>query len=124
MSDFKPKTPKQIFQYCYAEESTCHNTIDMVNYIINNNIKGDIIECGVGGGGQIALIRQSELGSFNEGGSDREGFVAHRHDQAVMSVIFKRYKVKMYDYGYITTASHCFEPFEYGNHSYIYHLSI
>lgn len=71
-----------------------------------------------------ALIRQSELGSFNEGSSDREGFVAHRHDQAVMSVIFKRYKVKMYDYGYITTASHCFDPFEYGNHSYIYHLSI
>lgn len=57
MSDFTPKTPKQIFQYCYAEESTCHNTMDMVNYIINNNIKGDIIECGVGGGGQIALIK-------------------------------------------------------------------
>lgn len=53
------KTPKQIFQYCYAEESTCHNTIDMVNYIINNNIQGDIIECGVGGGGQIALIKSA-----------------------------------------------------------------
>ena len=70
------------------------------------------------------LIRQSEIGSFNDGSSTREGFIAHRHDQAVMSVIFNRFKVKMYDYGYITTASHCFEPYEFGNHSYIHHLSI
>lgn len=52
------KTEKQIFQYCYATEYTCYNTIDMVNYIINNNIKGDIIECGVAAGGQIALIKK------------------------------------------------------------------
>lgn len=72
----------------------------------------------------LALKRQADIGSFNEGTSEREGFIAHRHDQAVMSVIFKRFGLKMYDYGYITTASHCFEPYEYGNHSYIHHLSI
>jgi|VirMetMinimDraft_7_1064189.scaffolds.fasta_scaffold11732_6 O-methyltransferase len=59
------KSNKQIFQYCYATEQTCYNTIDMVNYIINNNIQGDIIECGVGGGGQIALIK-SALANRNE----------------------------------------------------------
>jgi hypothetical protein len=70
------------------------------------------------------IIKQSELGSFNEGTSARHGFVAHRHDQAVMSVLFNRHGIKMYDYGFITTASHCFEPYEYGNHAYIHHLSI
>lgn len=72
----------------------------------------------------LALKRQSDIGSFNDGGSDRDGFIAHRHDQAVMSVIFKRFGLKMWDYGYITTTSHCFEPYEYGNNSYIHHLSI
>lgn len=71
-----------------------------------------------------AIIKQAEIGSFNEGTSNRQGFVAHRHDQAVMSVLFKRYGIKMYDYGFITTASHCFEPYEYGSHAYIHHLSI
>lgn len=71
-----------------------------------------------------AIIKQAEIGSFNEGTSTREGFVAHRHDQAVMSVLFKRFGIKMCDYGFITTASHCFEPYEYGSHAYIHHLSI
>ncbi len=52
------KTEKQIFQYCYATVETCYNTIDMVNYILNNNIQGDIIECGVAAGGQLALIKR------------------------------------------------------------------
>lgn len=69
------------------------------------------------------IVRQSELGSFNEGVSTREGFIAHRHDQAVLSMLFDRYSVKMYDYGTITTAQHCFPPYEYGE-GYIHHLSI
>lgn len=52
-------TEGQIMQYCYAEVTTCQNTIDMTNYIMDNNIQGDIIECGVAGGGQIALIKKT-----------------------------------------------------------------
>lgn len=81
----------------------------------NNNITHNLL---------FSILKQADLGSFNEGTSAREGFVAHRHDQSVMSVLFKQFGVKMYDYGYITTASHCFEPYEYGNHAYIHHLSI
>lgn len=70
------------------------------------------------------ILYQSNMGSFNECKSYREGFVAHRHDQSVLSVLFNRYKIKMYDYGTILTGSHCYTENEYGNNPYLNHLAI
>lgn len=44
---------------------------------------------------------QIEKGSFNEGGSTRGGFVAHRHDQAVLSLLAYRYGIELLPYGVI-----------------------
>jgi O-methyltransferase len=52
-------TEGQIFQYCYAETTTCQNTLDMTYYVIDNNIGGDLVECGVAGGGQLALFKKA-----------------------------------------------------------------
>jgi hypothetical protein len=67
------------------------------------------------------LIHQSQVGSFNEGTSTREGFVAHRHDQAVMSVLFHIHNIPLLRYGNIVTYPHCQEPYEYGKDYYIIH---
>lgn len=67
------------------------------------------------------IIAASLNGAFNEGTSNREGFKAHRHDQSVMSVLFHRNGVKLYDYGNIVCNVHAKEPFEYGNNfTFIY----
>lgn len=67
------------------------------------------------------IIHASLKGAFNEGGSNREGFVAHRHDQAVMSILFHRNGLNLYDYGHIVCNVHAIEPFEYGkNYTFIY----
>jgi hypothetical protein len=58
-------------------------------------------------------------GTFQEGGSRRPGFCAHRHDQAAMSVIFWRYGVKLFRYGVLIGRIHLKPPFEYGNDPYI-----
>lgn len=47
------------------------------------------------------IVRQSTMGSFETAGSSRPGFVSHRHDQAVMSVIFWKHKYKLLPYGTI-----------------------
>lgn len=47
------------------------------------------------------ILTQSTMGSFNDGGSTRPGFVAHRHDQAVMSVVFWKHKYILLPYGTI-----------------------
>lgn len=52
------------------------------------------------------LFEQASLGSFNESGSDRPGFLAHRHDQSVMSVLFDYYNVPLLDYGVIAAMPH------------------
>lgn len=65
------------------------------------------------------LLYQSEIGSFNEGMSSREGFVAHRHDQAVMSVLLYKLGIKLLPYGTIVTGQHAQEPYEYGKDYYI-----
>ncbi len=70
------------------------------------------------------ILHQADMGSFNECHSNREGFVAHRHDQSVLSVLFNRYKVKMYDYGVILTGNHCFNKNEYGDNPHLHHLAI
>lgn len=52
------------------------------------------------------LFEQAAKGSFNEAGSDREGFVAHRHDQANLSVLFDYFKVPLLEYGVIAAVPH------------------
>lgn len=47
------------------------------------------------------ICRQSTMGSFEDAGSHRKDFVAHRHDQAVMSAIFWKAKYKLLPYGNI-----------------------
>jgi len=69
------------------------------------------------------IIEQAHKGSFNEGSSERYGFVAHRHDQAVMSVIFSQYGVPFLQYGNIVTYPH-YMTNEYGNSFYISHRPI
>lgn len=65
------------------------------------------------------IIEQIELGSFNDGNSTREGFVAHRHDQAVMSVLFHKHGIKLFDYGYIVCNIHAKYPYFYGDNYYL-----
>lgn len=69
------------------------------------------------------IIEQAHKGSFNEGGSERYGFVAHRHDQAVMSVLFSNYNVPLLPYGTIVTHPH-YTTKEYGEDYYITHRPI
>jgi hypothetical protein len=69
------------------------------------------------------IINQSLLGSFNDGTSTRYGFIAHRHDQAVMSVLFSDYAIALYPYGYIVTHPHYITK-EYGDQFYISHRPI
>lgn len=52
------------------------------------------------------IIQQSEIGSFDNGSSTREGFVSARHDQSVNSVIFHNHKIDILDYGYIAAKKH------------------
>lgn len=47
------------------------------------------------------IYRASYNGAFDEGGSSREGFIAHRHDQACMSVLLHQYGINLFDYGVI-----------------------
>ncbi len=46
-------------------------------------------------------MKHATDGSFETNGSDRKDFVSHRHDQAVMSVLFWRHKYKLLPYGTI-----------------------
>lgn len=57
-------------------------------------------------------------GSFNDGPSIREGFVAHRHDQSVMSCILESYEFQMLPYGQILCPPHD-KTGEYGNDPYL-----
>jgi hypothetical protein len=59
------------------------------------------------------------MGSFNEGTSKRKEFVAHRHDQSVMSVIFHQHKIYLLPYGNIVINAHSLPPYEYGQDFYI-----
>jgi hypothetical protein len=47
------------------------------------------------------ILAHSLDGCFETNGSRRQGFVAHRHDQAVMSVVFWKHKYKLIPYGFI-----------------------
>ncbi len=50
------------------------------------------------------LYVQAQKGSFYDSGSAREGFVAHRHDQSILSVLFNYYKVPLLEYGLIAAS--------------------
>ena len=52
------------------------------------------------------IFYQSLIGSFNNGTSTRDGFVAARHDQSVNSVIFHNHKIDILDYGFIAAKIH------------------
>lgn len=56
-------------------------------------------------------------GSFKDGGSTRPGFIAHRHDQAVLSVLLHE-KADMLPYGKIKCPPHDTTG-EYGNDCYL-----
>lgn len=60
------------------------------------------------------ICAHSLNGSFETSGSVRKEFVAHRHDQAVMSVLFWKHGIRLLPYGNIVSAEHSKEPFEYG----------
>lgn len=47
------------------------------------------------------LFEQATLGSLDDGISEREGFIAHRHDQSVLSVLFDYYQIPLLEYGII-----------------------
>lgn len=66
------------------------------------------------------LFRQSIIGSYKDGDSTREGFVAHRGDQAVMSVVLWKMGVKLLPYGTIVYGNHCLPPYEFGKDFYGY----
>jgi len=67
------------------------------------------------------IVHHSLIGSFNEGSSSRPGFIAHRHDQAVMSVLFHKHRVPLIPYGKIVTHPHHKPPYEYGTDFYLIH---
>lgn len=64
-----------------------------------------------------ALKEYSVNGSFKESGSDRHGFIAHRHDQSVMSVLLWRSN-NMLPYGNILCPPHD-RTGEYGTDPYL-----
>lgn len=63
------------------------------------------------------IIWHSQSGAFKDGPSEREGFVAHRHDQAVMSVLVHS-KCDLYEYGKIKCPPHDTTG-EYGDDVYL-----
>ena len=65
------------------------------------------------------ILEQAQMGSFNEGTSTRKEFIAHRHDQSVMSVIFHQHKIYLLPYGNIVINIHSLPPYEYGQDFYI-----
>lgn len=52
------------------------------------------------------ILHQASTGSFDNGTSIREGFVAARHDQSVNSVVFYDWDVNILDYGIIAAKKH------------------
>lgn len=63
-----------------------------------------------------SLVAASNDGvSFQNGyGSRRVGFVAHRHDQAVLSVLLAKNKITLEPYGKLVYEPYDQEPFKYG----------
>lgn len=62
-------------------------------------------------------LRQSTMGTFDESGSKRLDFVAARHDQSCLSVLFFFYEIPLLPYGIIAARQHVTEEtyVQYGN---------
>jgi len=63
------------------------------------------------------ILEHSLNGSFKDGTSERGEFIAHRHDQAVLSVLLHD-KSNIHDYGKIKIKQH-YTSGEYGNDCYL-----
>ncbi len=55
------------------------------------------------------LMGQIKKGSFNEDDTKRENFIAHRHDQAVISYLLHAYAIDLLPYGIIAAKKHITE---------------
>lgn len=62
------------------------------------------------------ILKHSKDGSFKDGTSNSTGFVAHRHDQSVMSVLMRN--EQLIPYGKVKIKQHYLNG-EYGNDCYI-----
>jgi O-methyltransferase len=51
------ETLKLISQFAYSFPITIQNSFDMAMEVLNNNIEGDFVECGVAGGAQIGAFQ-------------------------------------------------------------------
>lgn len=60
---------------------------------------------------------------FKNGESSREGFMAHRHDQAILSAILHKYNVPLIEYGALVYPPH-HETKEYGDNIYFLNKGI
>lgn len=60
---------------------------------------------------------------YKDSGSKREGFKAHRHDQAILSVICNRRNIPFLPYGYLVYPPH-HETKEYGDNIYFLNKGI
>jgi len=45
----------------YSSFEVLNFTAEMTRYVIDKNIKGDLIECGVAAGSQIAMMQKTQL---------------------------------------------------------------
>lgn len=59
-------TLTQIGQHAYSYPETLQNSYDLACHMINKNIAGDFVECGVAAGAQIMAI---SLANINKGGN-------------------------------------------------------
>lgn len=68
--------------------------------------------------------KQAERGeSFRDNPSKRKGFIAHRHDQAVLSVLLHQNNISILDYGHLVYQPHD-TNFEYGKYFYFINKAI
>ena len=48
---------EKISNYAYSTKKTIQSTYDLTKYVIDNNIEGDLVECGVAAGAQIMTMK-------------------------------------------------------------------
>jgi len=65
----------------------------------------------------LDVLKFAQNGTFRDGPGRHPRFVAHRHDQAVLSVLLHN-RCRLLPYGYIKTSEHI-HTHEYGNNPYI-----
>lgn len=63
------------------------------------------------------IKQEINRGSFNDDNTKRENFIAHRHDQAVLSWLLHIHKVELLPYGTLVSAEHA-RTKEFGDNYY------